>query len=118
MDSVYFEDVIDGMWKAVNAGVGAGGTAALAAIEGLDVCGKTGTAENPHGADHSIFICFAPRENPQIAVAAYIENAGFGARWACPLSSLIIEKYLNKEIAPSRLWLENYVRDANLMNVE
>ena len=118
VDSVYFEDVIDGMWKAVNAGVGAGGTAALAAIEGLDVCGKTGTAENPHGADHSIFICFAPRENPQIAVAAYIENAGFGARWACPLSSLIIEKYLNKEIAPSRLWLENYVRDANLMNVE
>lgn len=118
VDSVYFEDAIEGMWKAVNAGVGAGGTATLAAIEGLDVCGKTGTAENPHGADHSVFICFAPRENPKIAVAAYIENAGFGARWACPLSSLIIEKYLNGEIAPSRLWLENYVRDANLMNVE
>ncbi len=118
VDSVYFERAIEGMWKAVNAGTAAGGTAALAAIEGLDVCGKTGTAENPHGADHSVFICFAPRENPQIAVLAYIENAGFGARWACPIASLMIENYLNGETGKSRKWLEDYVLNANLMNVE
>ena len=118
VDSVYFEYAVEGMWKAVNAGTAAGGTAALAAIEGLDVCGKTGTAENPHGADHSVFICFAPRENPKIAVAAYIENAGFGAKWACPMASLMIEKYLNGEIGPGRKWMESYVMDADLMNVE
>ncbi len=118
VDSVYFERAIEGMWKAVNAGTAAGGTAALAAIEELDVCGKTGTAENPHGADHSVFICFAPRENPQIAVLAYIENAGFGARWACPIASLMIENYLNGETSKSRKWLEDYVLNANLMNVE
>ena len=118
VDSVYFEYAVEGMWKAVNAGTAAGGTAALAAIEGLDVCGKTGTAENPHGADHSVFICFAPRENPKIAVAAYIENAGFGAKWAGPMASLMIEKYLNGEIGPGRKWMESYVMDADLMNVE
>ena len=95
-----------------------GATASLAAIDGLDVCGKTGTAENPHGADHSVFICFAPKEDPKIAVAVYIENAGFGARWACPMASLIVEQYLNKEIGTKRKWLENYVREADLMNVE
>lgn len=118
VDSLNFEHVVEGMWEAVNAGAAAGGTAALAAIEGLDVCGKTGTAENPHGADHSVFICFAPRENPQIAVLAYIENAGFGARWACPMASLMIERYLCGDISKHRKWMENYVSSADLMNVE
>lgn len=94
VDTTQFSKVIGGMWKAVNAGPGSGGTAGMAAVEGLDICGKTGTAQNPHGADNSVFICFAPRENPKIAVVGYIENAGWGGSWACPLASLLIEKYL------------------------
>lgn len=118
VDSKYFEDTVEGMWMAVNMPAGSGGTATLAAIDSLNVCGKTGTAENPHGADHSIFICFAPKDNPKIAVAAYIENAGFGAAWACPMASLMVEKYLNGQISSKRAWLEKYVREADLMNVE
>ena len=94
VDTSHFSKVIGGMWMAVNGGPGAGGTAGLAAVQGLDICGKTGTAQNPHGADNSVFICFAPRENPKIAVVGYIENAGWGGSWACPLASLLIEKYL------------------------
>ena len=94
VDTSHFSKVIGGMWMAVNAGPGAGGTAGLAAVPGLDICGKTGTAQNPHGADNSVFICFAPREKPKIAVVGYIENAGWGGSWACPLASLLIEKYL------------------------
>lgn len=118
VDSLNFEKTIEGMWRAVNLTVKDGSTATLAAVEGLDICGKTGTAENPHGADHSVFICFAPRENPRIAVAAYIENAGFGATWACPISSLMVEQYLNGEISKKRKWLEKRVLDADLMEVE
>ncbi len=94
VDTSHFSKVIGGMWMAVNAAPGAGGTAGLACVPGLDICGKTGTAQNPHGADNSVFICFAPRENPRIAVVGYIENAGWGGSWACPLASLLIEKYL------------------------
>lgn len=113
-----FEKTVDGMWMAVNRSPQDGATASLAAVKGLDICGKTGTAENPHGADHSVFICFAPRENPKIAVAVYIENAGFGATWACPVASLMVEQYLNGEIGQSRKWLEERVRTANLLNVQ
>lgn len=94
VDTSHFSKVIPGMWMAVNGGPGAGGTAGMACVPGLDICGKTGTAQNPHGADNSVFICFAPRENPRIAVVGYIENAGWGGSWACPLASLLIEKYL------------------------
>ncbi|MBQ9309274.1 MAG: penicillin-binding protein 2 [Bacteroidales bacterium] len=94
VDTSHFSKVIGGMWMAVNGGPGAGGTAGMACVPGLDICGKTGTAQNPHGADNSVFICFAPRENPKIAVVGYIENAGWGGSWACPLASLLIEKYL------------------------
>ena len=73
----------------------------------IEVCGKTGTAQNPFGEDHSIFIAFAPRENPQIAIAVYVENVGFGATWAAPIASLMIEKYLKGEV--KRTWLENYI---------
>ena len=67
------------------------------------VCGKTGTAQNPHGEDHSIFIAFALRVNPKIAIAVYIENAGFGGVWAAPIASLMIEKYLTKNIN-EKIW--------------
>lgn len=113
VDTSHFHKVIQGMWQAVNSEPGAGGTARLAHVKGLDICGKTGTAQNPHGKDNAVFICFAPRENPKIAIAAYIENAGFGGTWAAPIASLMIEKYLNGEI--SRKDLEQRMVEANLM---
>ncbi len=114
VDTTWFKYVVDGMYLAVNGGPGA--TGRLAIIPGLDLCGKTGTAQNPHGNDHSIFICFAPKENPRIAVAAYIENAGFGSTWAAPISSLLVEKYLNGEISPGRKWLETNMINGYLLD--
>ena len=108
-----FPKVIGGMWKAVNADPGAGGTARIAHVEGLDICGKTGTAQNPRGADNSVFICFAPKDNPQIAIAAYVENGGFGAAYAAPIASLMVEKYLNGSC--SRPALEKRMKEADLM---
>ena len=107
VDTTHFQTAVEGMYMAVNGGGSAGGTAFSARIPGLDVCGKTGTAQNPHGKDNSVFICFAPKDNPKIAVAAYIENAGFGATWALPVASLMLEKYLNGEISPARQYLED-----------
>jgi len=86
---------------------GKGSTARNARIDGITVCGKTGTAENPHGNDHSIFIAFAPKENPKIAIAVYVENQGFGTTYAAPIASLMIEKYLNGEV--KRKWYEDWV---------
>ncbi len=116
VDTSHFYEVIGGMWKAVNAGYGSGGTASIAHVDSLDICGKTGTAQNPRGADNSVFICFAPKDNPKIAVAAYMENAGFGATWSAPAASLMIEKYLNGEISESRKPLEQRMFEGNLMN--
>ena len=117
VDTTHFTKVIGGMYKAVNSGFGSGGTASIAAVEGLEICGKTGTAQNPHGDDHSVFICFAPRENPKIAVAAYIENGGFGASYAAPIASLLTEKYLNGKISGNdRKGLEKRMMDANLLH--
>jgi penicillin-binding protein 2 len=114
VDTTHFPKVINGMWRAVNSGYGSGGTASIAAVPGLDICGKTGTAQNPRGADNSVFICFAPKDNPKIAVAAYVENGGFGATWAAPIASLLVEKYLNEEI--SRKDLEKRMIEGNLMH--
>lgn len=107
VDTTHFAVAVEGMYMAVNGGGSAGGTAFRAAIPGLDVCGKTGTAQNPHGKDNSVFICFAPKDNPKIAVAAYVENAGFGATWALPVASLMLEKYLNGEICEERKPMED-----------
>ena len=114
VDTTNFKKVINGMWRAVNNGPGTGCTAWVAAVDGLDICGKTGTAQNPRGADNSVFICFAPKDDPKIAVAAYVENAGFGATWAAPIASLLIEKYLKGET--SRPDLENRVMQGDLMS--
>ena len=78
------------------------GTAAAAKIEGIDMCAKTGTAQNPHGKNHSIFVAFAPREDPKIAICVVIENAGYGATWAAPIASLMMEKYLKDSISAPR----------------
>ena len=116
VDTTHFHKVIGGMYRAVNSGYGSGGTASVAAVEGLDICGKTGTAQNPHGNDHSVFICFAPRDNPKIAVAAYVENGGFGATWAAPIASLLVEKYLNGEISAERKALEERMLNGDLLD--
>ncbi len=100
-----FEPVIEGMEGAVNGGPGS--TARGARLDSIIICGKTGTAQNPHGKDHSIFVAFAPKDNPQIAIAVYVENAGFGSTFAAPIASLLIEEYLTGEI--KRKYLEDYV---------
>ena len=116
VDTSYFPVVVEGMYRAVNSGYGSGATASIAAVDGLDICGKTGTAQNPRGDDNSVFICFAPKDNPKIAVAAYIEHGSFGARWAAPIASLLVEKYLTGEISPQRGYLETRVLEGNLMD--
>ena len=89
------------------------GTASGCKIPNYEICGKTGTAQNPHGEDHSIFIAFAPRENPKIAIAVYVENGGWGSTWAAPIASLMIEKYLNKEV--TNKIQENFILNGSLM---
>ncbi len=108
----YFQLVADAMYEVVNE---PGGTASMARIDSILVCGKTGTAQNPHGEDHSVFIAFAPMKNPKIAIAVFIENAGFGGVWAAPIASLMIEKYLTKKT--KRTDLEKRMLEANLMNL-
>ncbi len=90
----YFDIAAKGMYDVVHS---AGGTGGRARIADIVVCGKTGTAENI-GKDHSVFIAFAPMDNPKIAVSVYVENSGFGGTWAAPIASLIIEKYIKKEV--------------------
>lgn len=104
----YYEDIAEGMRMAV-----LGGTCRGANLAGIEVCGKTGTAQNPHGKDHSAFMGFAPYHNPKIAVAVYVENAGFGATYGVPIGSLIIEKYLNGTIAPGRKHIEERMFNSN-----
>ena len=91
IDKRHFKDVKKGMQSVFE---GEHGTARYSKIDSITVGGKTGTAENPHGKDHSIFMAFAPVENPQIAIAVVVENAGFGSTWAAPIASLMIEKYI------------------------
>lgn len=102
IDRVYFDFVA----KAMQAGV-EGGTSRRTRVKGIDICAKTGTAENPHGEDHSICIAFAPRENPQIALAVCVENGGWGGRAGASIAGLMIEKYLTGNV--TRSWVENYV---------
>jgi len=114
IDSVNFESIILGMEAAVNGGAGA--TARIAALKDIVVCGKTGTAENPHGEDHSVFIAFAPKVNPKIAIAVYVENAGFGSTYAAPVASLMIEKYLTGQISSASKWKEQRILELDLIN--
>jgi len=107
----YYNIIIDGMEDVVKDG-----TAQLARIDSIIVCGKTGTAQNPHGEDHSIFIAFAPKENPKIAISVVVENAGFGGVWAAPIASLMIEKYLTDSIASNRKWKEKRILEASFLN--
>lgn len=104
----YYDNVIEGMAKVVEAG-----TAAASKIKDIPFCGKTGTAQNPHGKDHAVFVAFAPRDNPKIAIACVVENAGFGGTWAAPISSLMIEKYLKGKV--ERKDMEKRMMEADLI---
>lgn len=108
IDSNYFQIVIDGMEQVVEAG-----TAARSKLKGIPYCGKTGTAQNPHGEDHSVFVCFAPKDNPKIALAVFVENSGKGGTYAAPIASLLIEKYLTDSLR--RPLVEQFILNANLM---
>ena len=117
IEAKHFETVIEGMHQVIEKG-----TAKVAKIPGIEVCGKTGTAENfirlngekTQLTDHSIFVAFAPKENPKIALAVFVENGYWGGRWAAPIASLMIEKYLNGNV--KRTWLENRMLNGSLMN--
>jgi len=111
IDPENFEKIVEGMEMAVNGG--AGSTARIAAIKDIIVCGKTGTAQNK-GEDHSVFVAFAPRDDPKIAIAVFVENAGFGATYAAPVASLMIERYLKGEI--TNKYQEERILNLNLMD--
>jgi penicillin-binding protein 2 len=106
----FFDLTIAGM-----AGCVSRGTARNCAISDIAICGKTGTSQNPHGDDHSVFFAFAPQANPKIAIAVFVENATWGATYAGPIASLMIEKYLTGTIRPERLPMEEKMKKANLI---
>lgn len=113
IDEKHFSTIINGMERVYT---GKHGTAKTARVKDIEICGKTGTAENPHGDDHSIFIAFAPKDNPKIALAVYVENGGWGSTWAAPIASLMIEKYLTGKISNAKQ--EAFILNGNLMNTE
>lgn len=106
----HYLDIVEGMTQAV-----LGGTCRGAAIPGIQVCGKTGTTQNPHGKDHSVFIGFAPRDNPKVAICVYIENGGFGATYGVPIGRLMMETYLNGKISEASKYTEELMLNAVIM---
>jgi len=107
----HYETVVDGMRWAV---VGSGGTSWKANIPNIEVCGKTGTVQNK-GKDHSFFIAFAPKDDPKIAISVLVEQGGWGATYAVPIARLMIEKYLNGSIAESSRWMEESMKNAEVL---
>ena len=110
IDPRWYVPVNDGLRQVVEAG-----TAIESKIEGITLCGKTGTVQNSHGDHHSVFAGFAPRNNPKIAIAVVVENAGFGATYGCPIASLMVERYLNDTIADNRLAKQKKMEETNLL---
>jgi len=96
-------------------GTAYGGTCRGAALPDIEVCGKTGTSENSHGKDHSIFMGFAPYQKPKVAIAVFVENAGFGATYAVPIGKLMLEKYLKGEISEANKATEEYIMNAVIL---
>ncbi len=109
IDAEHFEPVVEGLFNVLEH---PRGTASWSKVKGIEICGKTGTSENPHGQDHSVFIAFAPKDNPKIAIAVYVENGYWGSRWAGPIASLMIEKYLNGSVSKS--WQEERMLNGSL----
>lgn len=111
VDPKYYTYIAEGMRGAV-MGTAYGATCRGANLPDIEVCGKTGTAENPHGKDHSIFMGFAPYQQPKVAIAVFVENAGFGATYAVPIGRLMIEKYLRGHILPESQAIEDNIVNA------
>ena len=99
VDAAHFEPIITAMRQVVED---PSGTGRRARIDGITVCGKTGTVQDEPRKDHSVFIAFAPMENPQIALSVYVENSGFGGQWAAPIAALLIEQYLTGKVSNVR----------------
>lgn len=111
INSQYYELAAEGMRNAVT-----GGTCWRAAIPGIEVCGKTGTAENPHGKDHSAFIGFAPYKNPKVSILVYVENGGWGANYGVPIGRLMMEKYLNGSISAESQYIEEQMVNSSTIS--
>jgi len=111
IEARHFKEIKNGMKQVFE---GEHGTARWSRINGIEAAGKTGTAENPHGDDHSIFIAFAPADKPHIAIAVIVENAGFGSTYAAPVASLMMEKYLRG--STDRKWIEDRIINTDLIH--
>lgn len=110
IDPIHYDAVIEGMHRSVTGGTSRGANIGI----DIEVCGKTGTSENPHGKDHSLFMAFAPKEKPEVAIFVLVENAGFGATYAVPIARLMLQKYFRNEIPKSDKWIEDRILNANL----
>lgn len=106
-----FIPIIEGMEQVVK-----GNMSSRVAVPGVIMCGKTGTVQNDHGIDHSVFTAFAPKDNPKIAIFVYVENSGFGATYAAPMAGLMVERYLNDTISVQKKPIEEKMLEANLLN--
>lgn len=112
IDEKNFVPVIQGMQDAVNS---SWGTATLSRIPNILMCGKTGTVQNPHGKNHSVFIGFAPKVNPKIAIAVIVENAGYGSTYAAPIASYLVEEYLTGDVSGARKQQVEWMKNQNLL---
>lgn len=108
IDSIHYETIAEAMLEVVESGTGR-----FSRIEDIQMAGKTGTVQNPHGENHSAFVAFAPFDHPKIAVSVIVENAGGGSAWAAPIASLMIEKYLTGKV--ERTWFEKRILDAKFL---
>jgi len=106
-----FVPIIEGMEQVVK-----GNMSSRVAVPGVVMCGKTGTVQNDHGIDHSVFTAFAPKDNPKIAIFVYVENSGFGATYAAPMAGLMVERFLNDTISAKKKLVEEKILEANLLN--
>ncbi|WP_029901872.1 penicillin-binding protein 2 [Prevotella sp. 10(H)] len=107
----HYQSIVDGMARAVTGGTCRGANL----LPDFEVCGKTGTAENPHGKDHSIFMGFAPKDNPKVAIFVIVENAGFGATFGVPVGRLMLQKYLRGEVPASDKYIEDRIVNATIL---
>jgi penicillin-binding protein 2 len=107
----HYEYIVEGMARAVTGGTCRG----INLLPDIEVCGKTGTAENPHGKDHSLFMGFAPKDNPEVAICVIVENAGFGATFAVPIGRLMVQKYMRGEVPASDKYIEDRIANATIL---
>lgn len=115
VDPRHFESVVEGMYRVVQSDYG---TARRWRYPTLEICGKTGTAQNPHGEDHSVYICFSPKHNPKIAMSVYVENGGGGSGFAAAIASLMVEQYLNGKITRTDMATEFHNTAINYQKYE